>query len=147
MGRQVAVQVFSGLGAGAFGMLMALAVGCGGAQTPADEAPPTFGAGLTMRYDYRSTHGTSVFEIEIVDDRRLLYRGVGGEATGLEGGVDYTRRDITPGVVFLSWAEDGGRVTAQVVDLLHLEVHSIEVSSEGERVELDGKIEIVREAR
>ncbi|RLB46631.1 MAG: hypothetical protein DRJ42_27220 [Deltaproteobacteria bacterium] len=137
--EQIAAVVLSGL--------FAVMTGCGGAQTPADEAPPTFGAGLTMRYDYRSTHGTSVFEIEVIDDRRLIYRGVAGEVTGLEGGVDYTRRDITPGVVFLSWAEEDGRVTAQVIDLLHLEVHSIEVSSEGERVELDGKIEIVRAAR
>jgi len=108
-------------------LLFVVMTGCGGAQSPTTEAPPTFGAGLTMRYDYRSTHGTSVFEIEVVDDRRLLYRGVAGEVTGIEGA--------------------DGRVTAQVVDLLHLEVHSIEVSSEGERVELDGKIEIVRAAR
>ena len=123
--------------------------GCGGTQTVSAEAVeiPRFAPGMKLRYIYQSTFRNATYEVEIVDDTHLYWEAVTGPSTGMHSGVEYTIREIAPGVVFLSWVEGNGNVVAQVVDLVHLEVHAVESSGDSQRLQVDGRIEVIRESR
>jgi hypothetical protein len=84
-----------------------------------------------------------VIRVVVADEKHLDWEGIEGPAKGQRGREECDRREVAPGVHFISWLEKDGTAISQVVDLNRGTV-LCNVTAGGQRCFMEGTVRRTR---